>query len=119
MEIQQEFQQCGIRVGSKEMIGGYQKTVGRLMKKVTEDEMKEAEQVAQEWNEVQPPPEVQAMYVHISNLLYDTPHRSSVQLKKGWKYTCEYAETMWKQCGTRVVVMVAWKDQNGKVMAGM
>jgi len=82
MEIQQEFQQRGIGVGSKEMIGGYQKTIGRLMKKVTEDEMKEAEWVAQEWNEVQPPLEVQAMYVHISNLLYDTPHRSSVQLRK-------------------------------------
>jgi len=37
MVIQQEFQQCGIGAGSKEIIGGYQKTVGRLMKKVTED----------------------------------------------------------------------------------
>jgi len=100
MVIQQEFQQRSIGAGSKEMIGGYQKTIGRLMKKVTKDEMKEAEWVAQEWNKVQPPPEVQAMYVHISNLLYDTPHRSSVQLRKK---AGSILASMQRLCGSSVV----------------
>ncbi|KIM63468.1 hypothetical protein SCLCIDRAFT_24147 [Scleroderma citrinum Foug A] len=42
------------------MIGEYQKTVGRLMKKITPEEMEEAEHIAREWNNTQPPPEVQA-----------------------------------------------------------
>jgi len=77
MVIQEEFQQRSIGAGSKEMIGGYQKTIGRLMKKVTEDEMKEAEQVAQEWNKVQPPLEVQAMYVHF--LIFCMIHLTGLQ----------------------------------------
>ena len=39
--------------------------------------------------------------------------------KKGQQFTREYVEHMWKQCSSQVVVMVAWKDQNGKVMASM
>ena len=48
------------------MIGEYQKTVGRLMKKITPEEMEEAEHIAREWNDTQPSLEVvQAKYVHI------------------------------------------------------
>ncbi|KIM50765.1 hypothetical protein SCLCIDRAFT_34006 [Scleroderma citrinum Foug A] len=55
------------------------------------------------WNDTHPLPEVQA----------------EVAEKKGQQFTREYAEHMWKQCSSQVVVMVAWKDQNGKVMASM
>ena len=57
--------QRGIWSGSQAMIGEYQKTVGRLMKKITPEEMEEAEHIAREWNDTHPPPEVQAEYVHI------------------------------------------------------
>ena len=65
MEIQDDFQHQGIQSGSQAMIGEYQKTVGRLMKKITLEEMEEAEHIAREWNDTHPPPEVQAEYVHI------------------------------------------------------
>ena len=47
------------------MMGEYQKMVGRLMKKITPEEMEEAEHIAREWNNTHLPPEVQAKYVHI------------------------------------------------------
>ena len=47
------------------MIREYQKMVGRLMKKITLEEMEEAEHIAREWDDTHPPPEVQAKYVHI------------------------------------------------------
>ncbi|KAL4066323.1 hypothetical protein V8B97DRAFT_2025477 [Scleroderma yunnanense] len=36
--------------------------------------------------------------------------------KKGQQYAEEFAKEMWKQCGARVVVIVAWKDNYGEVM---
>ncbi|KIM61907.1 hypothetical protein SCLCIDRAFT_120755, partial [Scleroderma citrinum Foug A] len=90
MEIQDDFQQQGIQSGSQAMIGEYQKMVGRLMKKITPEEMEEAEHIAREWNDTHPLLEVQA----------------KVAEKKGWQFTREYAEHMWKQCGTRVLVML-------------
>ena len=47
------------------MIGEYQQMVGRLMKKITPEEMEEAEHISREWNDTHPLPEVQAKYVHI------------------------------------------------------
>ncbi|KIM60146.1 hypothetical protein SCLCIDRAFT_26786 [Scleroderma citrinum Foug A] len=66
------------------MIGEYQKTVDRLMKKITLEEMEEAEHIAREWNDTHPLLEVQA----------------KVAKKKGRQFTREYAKHMWKQCGT-------------------
>ena len=66
MEIQDDFRQQGkIWSGSQAMMGEYQKMVGRLMKKITPEEMEEAEHIAREWNNTHLPPEVQAKYVHI------------------------------------------------------
>ena len=65
MEIQDDFQQQGIQSGSQAMIGEYQKMVGRLMKKITPEEMEEAEHISREWNDTHPLLEVQAEYVHI------------------------------------------------------
>ena len=89
------------------------------MKKITPEEMEEAEHIAREWNNTQPPPEVQAKYVHIYPYFQCSWQGHRAAEKKGQQFTREYAEHMWKQCGTWVVVMVAWKDRNGKVMAGM
>ena len=119
MEIQDDFQQQGIQSGSQAMIGEYQKMVGRLMKKITPEEMEEAEHISREWNDTHPLLEVQAEYVHIYPCVQCSWQGCRVAEKKGQQFTREYAEHMWKQCGTQVVVMVAWKDQNGKVMAGM
>ncbi|KAL4070172.1 hypothetical protein V8B97DRAFT_2024185 [Scleroderma yunnanense] len=78
------------------MIGEYQKAVGA-------EELDEASHVAEEWNNTQLSPEVQAQAAE----------------RKGCQYARAFAENMWKQFVTRVVVMVTWKDTKGKLMAGM
>ncbi|KAL4078794.1 hypothetical protein V8B97DRAFT_2021155 [Scleroderma yunnanense] len=36
--------------------------------------------------------------------------------KKGQHYAKEFVKEIWKHCGARVVVMMAWKDNDGEVM---
>ncbi|KAL4075264.1 hypothetical protein V8B97DRAFT_1915877 [Scleroderma yunnanense] len=103
VEIQEELQTHGIEPGTQAMIGEYQKAVGAVMKKLTKEELDEASHVAEEWNNTQLAPEVQAQAAE----------------KKGHQYARAFAENMWKQFGTRVVVMVTWKDTKGKLMTGM
>ncbi|KAL4077924.1 hypothetical protein J3A83DRAFT_4186183 [Scleroderma citrinum] len=67
------------------------------------EELDEASHVAEEWNNTQLSPEVQAQAAE----------------RKGCQYARAFAENMWKQFVTRVVVMVTWKDTKGKLMAGM
>ena len=33
----------------------------------------------------------------------------------GRKYARQFADEMWRQCGTRVVILAAWKDANAEV----
>ncbi|KAL4065410.1 hypothetical protein J3A83DRAFT_4190761 [Scleroderma citrinum] len=72
-----------------------------VMKMLTEEEKEEAEELAGEWNKQHPPQEVQAKFRNA---------------KKGQQYAKEFAKEMWKCCEARVVVMVAWKDNDGEVM---
>ncbi|KIM52520.1 hypothetical protein SCLCIDRAFT_140949 [Scleroderma citrinum Foug A] len=102
-DIAAEFDQAGIRQGSSNMIKGYQKAVGSLMGKLTQEERDAAAEEAHEWNEEHPPEEVQAEMAET----------------KGQEYVKQFAEEMWWQCGMRVVVMAAWKCQNGQPMMGM
>ncbi|KAI6020043.1 hypothetical protein F5J12DRAFT_781067, partial [Pisolithus orientalis] len=62
-----------------------------------------AAHLAKEWNERKPPPKAQA----------------EVATSKGQKYAKQFAYDMWKQCGMRVVIMLAWKDKEGEVMVGV
>ena len=59
-DIAVEFDQAGICQGSSNMIKGYQKVVGSLMGKLTQEERDATAEEAHEWNEQHPPAEVQA-----------------------------------------------------------
>jgi len=59
-EIKAKFEQAGIAQGSTSMIKGYQKAVGSIMGKLTQEERDAAAKQADEWNKEQPPAEVQA-----------------------------------------------------------
>ena len=59
-DITAKFDQAGIRQGSSNMIKGYQKAVGSLMGKLTQEERDATAEEADEWNEEQPLAEVQA-----------------------------------------------------------
>ncbi|KAL4073862.1 hypothetical protein J3A83DRAFT_4411483 [Scleroderma citrinum] len=94
------LEKASTKQGSAQMIKGYQKAVDKVMETLTEEEKVEAEELAKEWNEQHPPPDVQANNAK----------------KKGQQYAEEFAKEMWKWCGAKVVVMVAWKDNHGEVM---
>ncbi|KAI5983741.1 hypothetical protein F5J12DRAFT_899510 [Pisolithus orientalis] len=94
--IKRVLEEAGIKQGSAEMIKSYQKAIDTIMKSLTAEEIQEAEDLATEWTEQQPPWDVQ----------------SETAEKKGQQYAEEFAKEMWKQCEARVVVMVAWEDVN-------
>ncbi|KIO05385.1 hypothetical protein M404DRAFT_25506 [Pisolithus tinctorius Marx 270] len=94
--INKVLEEARVKPGSTEMIKSYQKAVNTIMKSLTAKEIQEAKALATEWNEWQPPQDVQTAE------------------KKGWKYTEEFAKEMWKHCGARVVVMAAWEDADGE-----
>ncbi|KAI6000356.1 hypothetical protein F5J12DRAFT_894806 [Pisolithus orientalis] len=89
--IKKVLEEAGIKQGSTEMIKSYQKAISTIMKSLTAEEIQETEALAKEWNEQQPPWDVQ----------------SETAEKKGHKYVKEFAKEMWKWCGARVVVMAA------------
>ncbi|KAL4075249.1 hypothetical protein V8B97DRAFT_2022252 [Scleroderma yunnanense] len=99
-DINLVLEKAGIKQGSAQMIKWYQKAVDKVMEILTEEEKAEAEELAKEWNKQHPPLDVQAKNAE----------------KKGQQYAKEFAKEMWKWCGARVVVMVAWKDNHGEVM---
>ncbi|KAI6140453.1 hypothetical protein BKA82DRAFT_4019466 [Pisolithus tinctorius] len=99
--INKVLEEAGIKQGSEEMIKSYQKAIDTVMKSLTAEEIQQAKALATEWNEWQPPWEVQTAE------------------KKGHKYAEQFAKEMWKCCGTRVVVMAAWKDADGEVIVGV
>ncbi|KAI6138168.1 hypothetical protein BKA82DRAFT_4367416 [Pisolithus tinctorius] len=99
--INKVLEEARIKQGSAEMIKSYQKAINTIMKSLTAEEIQEAEALAIEWNEWQPPRDVQAAE------------------KKGRKYAKEFAKEMWKCCGARVVVMAAWEDADGEVIVGV
>ncbi|KAI5999777.1 hypothetical protein F5J12DRAFT_784555 [Pisolithus orientalis] len=101
--INKVLEEASIKQGSAEMIKSYQKAVNTIMKSLTAKEIQEAETLAKEWNEQQPPQDVQ----------------SETAEKKGHKYAKEFAKEMWKQCGARVVVMAVWEDADGEVIVGV
>ncbi|KIK71973.1 hypothetical protein PAXRUDRAFT_22560 [Paxillus rubicundulus Ve08.2h10] len=88
--------------GEAEMISNYQLAVSQVMGNMTEAELEEAEKEAMRWNSERPPLEVQA----------DTAAR------KGKQYACEFASTMWKQCGMQVVILEAWLNEAKQVTVG-
>ncbi|KAI6149897.1 hypothetical protein BKA82DRAFT_4354002 [Pisolithus tinctorius] len=101
--INKVLEEARIKQGSAEMIKSYQKAIDIIMKSLTAEEIQEAKALAIEWNEQQPPWDVQ----------------SETAEKKGCKYAEEFAKKMWKQCGARVVVMAAWEDADGEVIVGV
>ncbi|KAI6002339.1 hypothetical protein F5J12DRAFT_784057 [Pisolithus orientalis] len=101
--INKVLEKARIKQGSAEMIKSYQKAIDTVMKSLTAKEIQEAEALVIEWNEQQPPWDVQ----------------SETTEKKGHKYAEEFDKEMWKQCGSRVVVMAAWEDADGEVIVGV
>ncbi|KAG1851352.1 hypothetical protein DFJ58DRAFT_842234 [Suillus subalutaceus] len=75
----------------------------RVMAELSDDELEKAKDTAEEWSNNFPPPEIQAQ----------------VARKKGWAYMEHFSKEMWRQCGMRVFVMSAWKNEQGEVLFGM
>ncbi|KAI5987343.1 hypothetical protein F5J12DRAFT_898544 [Pisolithus orientalis] len=102
-DIQQVLVKAGIHPGTLAMIKHYQPAIQKVVRSLTKAELDQAAHLAKEWNERKPPPKAQAEVATI----------------KGQKYAKQFAYDMWKQCGMRVVIMLAWKDKEGEVMVGV
>ncbi|KIK77911.1 hypothetical protein PAXRUDRAFT_165427, partial [Paxillus rubicundulus Ve08.2h10] len=72
-----------------QMIPKYQWAVNTVMGRLTQEEMKEAERLAEEWRKTKPPAKVQA----------------KTASQEGEKYLREFSKEMWRQCGMRVAVL--------------
>lgn len=95
--------ESGERPGGPGMFKHYQATVKRVMAELSDDELEKAKDTAEEWSNNFPPPEIQAQ----------------VARKKGPAYMEHFSREMWRQCGMRVFVMSAWKNEQGEVLFGM
>jgi enoyl-CoA hydratase/carnithine racemase len=54
------LEKAGIKQGSAQMIGSYQKAVDKVISSLTADELQEAEHWARDWNNRCPPTDIQA-----------------------------------------------------------
>ncbi|KAI6013866.1 hypothetical protein EDC04DRAFT_2609152 [Pisolithus marmoratus] len=64
------------------------------------EELDQAKETADTWNNMRAPAEVQSQAVEA----------------KGRQYAKQFAEEMWKQCGVQVVVMAAWSSTDNDVL---
>ncbi|KIK79618.1 hypothetical protein PAXRUDRAFT_160874, partial [Paxillus rubicundulus Ve08.2h10] len=90
----------GAKPGDWEMIAKYQWAVNKVMGGLTQEEIKEAKRLVEEWRKTRPLAEVQ----------------DKTASQKGEKYLREFSEEMWRQCRIRVAVLTAWKDGSGQMM---
>lgn len=92
--------ETGAKPGEPEMMNHYAKYLARMVNSLTEDEVKEATQMAAQWNKHGVPAEVQA----------DVARRKSEDI-------LQYVATeMFKKAGMRLFMMSAWKNEEGKLM---
>ncbi|KAG1834747.1 hypothetical protein EV424DRAFT_1531953 [Suillus variegatus] len=95
--------ESGVKPGDPGMFKHYQAAVKRVMAELDDDELEQVKETAEEWSNNCPPPEIQAQVAH----------------KKGPAYMEHFSNEMWRQCGMRVFVMSAWKNEKGEVLFGM
>jgi hypothetical protein len=100
---QQDKDESGVKPGDPGMFKHYQAAVKRVMAELDDDELEKAKETAEEWSNNCPPLEIQAQ----------------VARKKGPAFMEHFSKEMWRQCGMRVFVMCAWKDEKGEVLFGM
>ncbi|KAG2060483.1 hypothetical protein BDR06DRAFT_1016990 [Suillus hirtellus] len=95
--------ESGVKPGDPGMFKHYQVAVKRVMAELDDDKLEKAKETAEEWSNNCPPPEIQAQ----------------VACKKGPAYMEHFSNKMWRQCGMRVFVMSAWKNEKGEVLFRM
>ncbi|KAG1723310.1 uncharacterized protein EDB91DRAFT_1087857 [Suillus paluster] len=93
----------GAKPGGQDMFKHYQAAVKKVMAELSEDELEKAKETAKEWSNNFPPPETQAQ----------------VAREKGPVYMEHFSNEMWRQCGMRVFVLLAWKNERREVLFGM
>ena len=117
-KIDDVLARAGHAPGSSGYIQNYQRAVGKVIKRLTAENIERAEKTAKEWNDTHPPQrskqgETLILWQHGT----ETTGRATEG--KGRKFACEFSKAMWKQCGARVVVMAAWKGATGDIMYGL
>ncbi|KAG1751480.1 uncharacterized protein EDB91DRAFT_1078257 [Suillus paluster] len=98
--IKEEYE---VKLGGQDMFKHYQATIQKVIEELLDDELEKAKETAEEWSHSIPPPEIQVQ----------------VAGKNGPAYMEHFSNEMWRQCGMRVFVLSAWKNEQGQVLFGM
>ncbi|KAI6017049.1 hypothetical protein EDC04DRAFT_2608159 [Pisolithus marmoratus] len=88
----------GYKPGTSTWISKYQWAVAKVMKSMSAEELDQAKETADTWNNMRAPAECRAVEA------------------KGRQYAKQFVEEMWKQCGVQVVVMAAWSSMDNDVL---
>ncbi|KAG1864552.1 hypothetical protein C8R48DRAFT_773068 [Suillus tomentosus] len=88
--------------GEKGMMKHYQCIVTEIMQGLTSDELKEAKVTALAWSQEGPPADIQ----------------TNIAKTKGESLMKHFAIKMYRQAGMRIFVVLAWKEQDRKLMIG-
>lgn len=100
--LQRIEEETGARPGAPKMIRHYQGTIHNMIDEMSEGALELARETAEEWTRNAPPPEVQAR----------------VAGKKAPAFMEHFSSEMWRQCGMRIFVLSAWKNEEGNVITG-
>ncbi|KAG1839924.1 hypothetical protein F4604DRAFT_1940463 [Suillus subluteus] len=90
----------GVKPGEPEMMTHYDKYLMEMVNSLTEKEVEEATEMAAEWNKQGVPPELQA----------------DMARQKGKDILRYVAKEMFKKAGMWLFMMLAWKNEQGKLM---
>ncbi|KAI5996881.1 hypothetical protein F5J12DRAFT_785302 [Pisolithus orientalis] len=93
--IKKVLEEAGIKQGSTEMIKSYQKAIYTVMKSLTAKEIQEAKALAKEWNEQQPPWDVQSEYIPFGNAAH---HSQETELQR--RKAVNMLRNLLRKCGS-------------------
>ncbi|KAG1721903.1 uncharacterized protein EDB91DRAFT_1256308 [Suillus paluster] len=92
--------ETGVKPGEPEMMNHYAKYLAEMVNSLTEKEVEEATEMAEEWNKQGVPPKVQA----------DTAKQKSDDILQ------YVASEMFKKARMRLFMLSAWKNEDGKLL---
>jgi hypothetical protein len=110
--------------GSQAFLGALQDATTRLWKELPSEEQERYADIGKEWSDDRPPKDIQAKYIipHAfmlfpSNSLIHSFRMASAAFRR--RIVRDFQTQLYKTCGMRSVVLVAYEDKDGNVRASM
>jgi hypothetical protein len=101
--------------GERAYLKSYQKVLKTYAESITEDQRVRYQEMANEWSDRSPPPEVQQRSIPQNAYERHTDGFHRMAELHAAKYVKQFAHVMWRQCGMRLVVLEAHKDTKAEL----